>query len=32
MYELTHKLAANKDQVELCGVGLPEAEQIRRSS
>jgi glycosyltransferase involved in cell wall biosynthesis len=27
IYELTHKLAANQDQVELCGVGLPEAEQ-----
>nr|WP_199327071.1 glycosyltransferase family 4 protein [Nostoc sp. FACHB-888] len=26
IYELTHKLAANQDQVELCGVGLPEAE------
>ncbi len=23
IYELTHKLAAYKDQVELCGVGLP---------
>jgi glycosyltransferase involved in cell wall biosynthesis len=23
IYELTHKLAANQDQVELCGVGLP---------
>ncbi|WP_016949032.1 glycosyltransferase family 4 protein [Anabaena sp. PCC 7108] len=23
IYELTHKLAAHKDQVELCGVGLP---------
>ena len=21
IYELTHKLAANQDQVELCGVG-----------
>jgi glycosyltransferase involved in cell wall biosynthesis len=27
IYELTHKLAANQDQVELCGVGLPEAEE-----
>jgi glycosyltransferase involved in cell wall biosynthesis len=27
IYELTHKLAANQDQIELCGVGLPEAEQ-----
>ncbi|AFZ26774.1 glycosyltransferase [Cylindrospermum stagnale PCC 7417] len=26
IYELTHKLATNQDQVELCGVGLPEAE------
>ncbi|MBW4636542.1 MAG: glycosyltransferase family 4 protein [Iphinoe sp. HA4291-MV1] len=26
IYELTQKLAANQDQVELCGVGLPEAE------
>ncbi|MBR8838137.1 MAG: glycosyltransferase family 4 protein [Stigonema ocellatum SAG 48.90 = DSM 106950] len=26
VYELTKKLAANQDQVELCGVGLPEAE------
>jgi glycosyltransferase involved in cell wall biosynthesis len=26
VYELTQKLAANKDQVELCGVGMPEAE------
>jgi glycosyltransferase involved in cell wall biosynthesis len=26
IYELTHKLAANQDQVELCGVGLPETE------
>ena len=26
IYELTHKLAANQDQVELCGVGLPEVE------
>lgn len=25
-YELTHKLAANQDEVEFCGVGLPEAE------
>lgn len=24
IYELTHKLAANNDQIELCGVGLPE--------
>ncbi|HLO86706.1 MAG TPA: glycosyltransferase family 4 protein [Nostocaceae cyanobacterium] len=24
IYELTHKLAANHDQIELCGVGLPE--------
>lgn len=23
IYELTHQLAANQDQVELCGVGLP---------
>jgi glycosyltransferase involved in cell wall biosynthesis len=23
IYELTHKLVANQDQVELCGVGLP---------
>nr|WP_174764086.1 MULTISPECIES: glycosyltransferase family 4 protein [unclassified Anabaena] len=23
VYELTHKLATHKDQVELCGVGLP---------
>jgi len=23
IYELTHKLAASQDQVELCGVGLP---------
>ncbi|WP_191756026.1 glycosyltransferase family 4 protein [Komarekiella delphini-convector] len=27
IYELTHKLAANHDQVELCGVGLPEGEK-----
>ncbi|MEA5550935.1 glycosyltransferase family 4 protein [Anabaena cylindrica UHCC 0172] len=27
IYELTHKLAANQDQIELCGVGLPSAEQ-----
>ncbi len=27
IYELTHKLAANQDQVELCGVGLPQAEE-----
>ncbi len=27
IYELTHKLAANQDQVELCGVGLPEGKQ-----
>ncbi|RCJ25420.1 group 1 glycosyl transferase [Nostoc sp. ATCC 43529] len=26
IYELTHKLAANQDEIELCGVGLPEAE------
>ncbi|MBW4645964.1 MAG: glycosyltransferase family 4 protein [Goleter apudmare HA4340-LM2] len=26
IYELTHKLAANQDQVELCGIGLPETE------
>ncbi|QSJ15472.1 glycosyltransferase family 4 protein [Nostoc sp. UHCC 0702] len=26
IYELTHSLAANQDQVELCGVGLPEIE------
>ncbi|WP_414527226.1 glycosyltransferase family 4 protein [Nodularia chucula] len=26
IYELTHRLAANKDQIELCGVGLPETE------
>ncbi|WGV26098.1 glycosyltransferase family 4 protein [Halotia branconii] len=26
IYELTHSLAANQDQIELCGVGLPEAE------
>lgn len=26
IYELTHSLAANQDQVELCGVGLPEVE------
>ncbi|MBD2610351.1 glycosyltransferase family 4 protein [Nostoc punctiforme FACHB-252] len=26
IYELTHKLAANQDQIELCGVGLPEAQ------
>ncbi len=26
IYELTQNLAANQDQVELCGVGLPEAE------
>jgi glycosyltransferase involved in cell wall biosynthesis len=26
VYELTQKLAANQDVVELCGVGLPEAE------
>jgi glycosyltransferase involved in cell wall biosynthesis len=24
IYELTHQLAANQDQIELCGVGLPE--------
>ena len=23
VYELTHKLAASQDQIELCGVGLP---------
>jgi hypothetical protein len=27
IYELTHKLAANHDQIELCGVGLPENER-----
>lgn len=26
VYELTHQLAAAQDQVELCGVGLPQAE------
>lgn len=26
IYDLTRKLAANNDQVELCGVGLPETE------
>ncbi|MDZ8107279.1 MAG: glycosyltransferase family 4 protein [Nostoc sp. DedQUE12a] len=26
IYELTHKLAANQDEIELCGVGLPEGE------
>lgn len=26
IYELTDKLAANRDQVELCGIGLPETE------
>lgn len=26
IYELTHSLAAKNDQVELCGVGLPEGE------
>ena len=26
IYELTHRLAANQDQIELCGVGLPETE------
>ncbi|WP_341525832.1 glycosyltransferase family 4 protein [Nostoc sp. UHCC 0302] len=26
IYELTHKLAANQDEIEFCGVGLPEAE------
>lgn len=26
IYELTQKLAANQDQIELCGVGLPETE------
>ncbi|MBD2682080.1 MULTISPECIES: glycosyltransferase family 4 protein [Nostoc] len=26
IYEVTHKLAANQDKIELCGVGLPEAE------
>lgn len=26
IYELTQKLAANQDKIELCGVGLPEAE------
>ncbi|MBD2292490.1 glycosyltransferase family 4 protein [Anabaena sphaerica FACHB-251] len=24
IYELTHKLAINQDQIELCGVGLPD--------
>jgi glycosyltransferase involved in cell wall biosynthesis len=27
IYELTHKLAANKDNIELCGVGLPHTAQ-----
>jgi len=27
IYELTHKLAAHQDQVELCGVGLPVGEK-----
>jgi glycosyltransferase involved in cell wall biosynthesis len=27
IYELTKELAANEDKVELCGVGLPEAEE-----
>nr|WP_199332142.1 glycosyltransferase family 4 protein [Anabaena lutea] len=27
IYELTHKLAAHQDQVELCGVGLPAGEK-----
>ncbi|MDB9373527.1 glycosyltransferase family 4 protein [Nodularia sphaerocarpa] len=26
IYDLTHKLAANQDEIELCGVGLPETE------
>ncbi|GAX38077.1 glycosyltransferase family 4 protein [Nodularia sp. NIES-3585] len=26
IYELTHRLAANQDQIELCGVGLPDNE------
>ena len=26
IYELTHRLAANQDKIELCGVGLPETE------
>ena len=26
VYELTHQLAASQDRVELCGVGLPEAQ------
>jgi glycosyltransferase involved in cell wall biosynthesis len=26
VYELTHQLAAHQDQIELCGVGLPENE------
>ncbi|TAE61177.1 MAG: glycosyltransferase family 1 protein [Nostocales cyanobacterium] len=26
IYELTHKLAANNDRIEFCGVGLPEDE------
>lgn len=28
VYELTHKLALNNDQVELCGVGLPDQENL----
>ena len=28
IYELIHKLAINQDQIELCGVGLPEQEDI----
>jgi glycosyltransferase involved in cell wall biosynthesis len=27
IYELTKQLAANEDKIELCGVGLPEAEE-----
>jgi glycosyltransferase involved in cell wall biosynthesis len=26
IYELVHSLAVNQDQIELCGIGLPEAE------
>ncbi|EFA72299.1 hepB [Raphidiopsis brookii D9] len=28
IYELIHKLGINQDQIELCGVGLPEQEDI----
>lgn len=28
IYELTHQLAANQDNVELCGVGLPNIENL----